>query len=139
MVCRITASLLALGCAGALAVSAVASTGAQVSVQKVQAGGTFPVAVPGQHPAVRQGDRLRHGQRLISRRVTLPASTSRHVTLTCPGKTRNNGVAVSETAKVAFESVGGKSYVGRRLIRIVASSLHNTGPSASGTVYALCS
>jgi cytochrome c len=130
--------LTAVALAAGLTASAFAAT-PTVGTQHVQEGGTFPVDVAGQHPAVRAGDALRHGQRLISRKVTLGHGKHVTVTLTCPSGTVQRGLATGSSTAVSFNVAKGQHYPGARTVRVDADGRAPVGQAGSGHVYGLCS
>jgi hypothetical protein len=125
--------------ATSLAVAAPAPVAPVVAAQIVQKGGTFPADIPGQSPAAHAGGRLRTGQRLISRLVTLAGGQQVRIALTCPKGRVQRGLGVGPASTVAFTVVNAGHYIGVRRVVVRATGRTRAGRMASGHVYGLCS
>jgi hypothetical protein len=137
---NITTALAVAACAAtALVPAAQAASSAGVGPQKVQHGGTFPVTVAGQHPAVRAGQHLRSGQILLSRHVTLKHGGRAQFLMTCPQGKFNRGMAPGTGEQIDFLVTHVRHYVGFRDVAMTAVSRVHPGKTGHGTVYAICS
>jgi hypothetical protein len=137
LIARLTVAVALLATAS-LAVAAAKPGLPVIGPRVVQAGGTFPVSIPGQQPAARAGGRLRHGERLISRLVTLGAGTRVRFGLMCPGGRVQRGLGLDSASTVVFEVVHVNHYIGARRVVVLAIARNTSGPTASGRLYGLC-
>ncbi len=110
-----------------------------VGAQTAQRSGRLPVDIPGQRPTARAGRRLRHGQVVIARAVTVGAGQNVTLTLLCPKRTVQRGLGIGPGATVVFTVADLGHYVGSRRVKVRAAARAPSGGPASGYVYGLCS
>jgi hypothetical protein len=120
-----------------LAMTGVAAAAAPPSVSKERTwtGAKAPLTIPG--TGVKKDARLPRGDRIVFRTVTLAEGQKLDLTITAPAGKRLRGLAVAETARVAFTVVSPRNYVGHRSVKVKAfAAPHQTG-THSGRIFAL--
>lgn len=124
------------------AVAAAAQAGAaqapDIGAQKtLTAGKVAPVTIPG--TGLKKGMKLKAGQKLVFRTVTVHDGGTARFTLSCGAKasSRLKSLGHAEGGKVRFNLDGSADYVGRRSVKLRADAPRDVA-NASGTLYAFC-
>jgi len=121
---------------GASSATAFAADSANVTPQKtIKAGQISPVRIPG--TKVRKGTVLRSNQALVSAKVLVANGATVHLTLTCPGTKKLQGIGPSEGGKAFFNLDQRGLYVGKHAVKLRADADKDV-PAAHGTIYGLC-
>lgn len=140
---KITATLTTIAIAAAtlpgaaVAAQAGAAQAPDVGAQKtLTAGAVSPITVPG--TGLRKGQKLKKGQKLVSRTVALGDAKTARFTLSCgTAGSRLKGLGYADGGQARFNIEGSSNYVGKRSVRLRADAPKDAG-DARGTMYALC-
>lgn len=137
----VTLTTVAIAAAALPGAAAAAQAGAaqapDIGAQKtLTAGAVSPVTVPG--TGLKKGQKLRKGQKLVSRTVELNDAKTARFTLSCgTAGSRLRGLGYAEGGKARFNLDGPSNYVGKRSVKLRADSPKDIS-DARGTMYALC-
>jgi hypothetical protein len=100
-----------------------------------KAGQTSPIDVAGNN--LHRGDKIRRGTQLLRWSVRMLGASNTYLTLACPKGTVHRGLGQREGSKVSATLSPNTRY-GHNTLKVRFSARPGAGPTAAGSVYALC-